>query len=155
MTRIVFFQKWANPSLYFVYFRSFQTINTIFTTNQCDKCPSRIWRWDSNPRPFEHEFSPITTRPGLPTVLEQSLYATMVYVIKYLPTAQVPHYNHDCFLSSRELFSRKRWTTRSVKLGQNVAMSMCNIKMFYNLLTHQLTTWINICTYLLIVNGST
>ena len=29
------------------------------------KCPSSIWCQDSNPRPFEHESSPITTRPGL------------------------------------------------------------------------------------------
>ena len=29
------------------------------------KCPSSIWRRDSNPRPFEHESSPTTTRPGL------------------------------------------------------------------------------------------
>ena len=33
----VFF-KWANPGLFFVYFRSFQTNNTIFTTNKCEKC---------------------------------------------------------------------------------------------------------------------
>ena len=30
------------------------------------KCPSRIWCQDSNPQPFEHELSPITTRRGLP-----------------------------------------------------------------------------------------
>ena len=30
------------------------------------KCPSSIWRRNSNPWPFEHELSPITTRPGLP-----------------------------------------------------------------------------------------
>ena len=31
------------------------------------KCPSSIRCRDSNPRPFEHESSPKTTRPGLPT----------------------------------------------------------------------------------------
>ena len=31
-------KKWANPGLFVVYFRSFQTNNTIFTTNQCEKC---------------------------------------------------------------------------------------------------------------------
>ena len=30
------------------------------------KRPSSIRRWDSNARPFQHESSPITTRPGLP-----------------------------------------------------------------------------------------
>ena len=48
----------------FVYCRSFQTSNTYFTTNQCEKCPSSIRCRDSNPQPFEHESSPITTRPG-------------------------------------------------------------------------------------------
>ena len=61
-----FFKKWANPGLFFIYFRSFQTNNTTFTTNQCEKCPSSIWSWDLNPQPFIHESSPITTRPGLP-----------------------------------------------------------------------------------------
>ena len=49
----VFLKKWANPGLFFIYFRSFQTNNTIFTTNQCEKCPSSTWHWDSNPRPFD------------------------------------------------------------------------------------------------------
>ena len=59
-----YFFKWANLGL----FRSFQTNNTIFTTNQCEKmsCPSWIRRQDSNPRPLEHESPTITTRPGLP-----------------------------------------------------------------------------------------
>ena len=61
--------KWANTGLFFVYFRSFQTYNTIFTTKQYEKMSkgqSSIWRRDWNPQPFEHESSPITTRPGLP-----------------------------------------------------------------------------------------
>ena len=48
-------------------FRSFQTnINTIFTVNQYEKMsiPSSLWHLDSNPRPLDHESSPITTRPG-------------------------------------------------------------------------------------------
>ena len=51
----------------FVYFQSFQTNNTIFTTNQCEKmsCPSSIWHRDLNPQPSERESPPITTRPGL------------------------------------------------------------------------------------------
>ena len=43
-----------------------QTNITIFTSNKCEKCPSNIRCWDSNPRPSEHESSHITTRPGLP-----------------------------------------------------------------------------------------
>ena len=30
-------KKWANSGLFFVYFWSFQTSNTIFTTNECEK----------------------------------------------------------------------------------------------------------------------
>ena len=63
-----FFFKWAIPSLFFVYFRSFQTNNTNLTTNQCEKmsCPSSIPHRDSNPQPSELESPSITTRPGLP-----------------------------------------------------------------------------------------
>ena len=48
-----FLKKWANPGLFFVYFRSFKTNNTIFTTNQCEKmsCPSSFRYWELNPRP--------------------------------------------------------------------------------------------------------
>ena len=31
-----FFKKWANAGLFFIYFWSFQTNNTIFTTNICE-----------------------------------------------------------------------------------------------------------------------
>ena len=58
--------KRANPGNFFVYIGPFQANNTIFTTNQCEKCPSSIQCWDLNPHPFEHESSPITSRPGLP-----------------------------------------------------------------------------------------
>ena len=34
--------KWSNSGLFFVYFQSFKTNITVFTTNQCEKmsCPS-------------------------------------------------------------------------------------------------------------------
>ena len=66
------FFKMGQPGLFFVYFRSFQANITIFTTNKCEKMakwPSSIRRRDSNPRPFKHESSPITTRPGLPPMV--------------------------------------------------------------------------------------
>ena len=45
-----FLKKWSNPSLFFVYFQSFQTNNRALTTNQCVKmsCPSSIQCQDSN-----------------------------------------------------------------------------------------------------------
>ena len=63
---LLFFKKMANPSLFFIYFRSFQTNFTIFTTNKCEKCPSSIRHRESNTRPLDRECLPITTRPGLP-----------------------------------------------------------------------------------------
>ena len=54
----------CQPRHLFVYFRSFQTNNTILTANQSEKCHVR--RRDSNPQPSERESPPITTRPGLP-----------------------------------------------------------------------------------------
>ena len=61
-------KKWANPGLFFIYFWYFQTNNTIFTPNQCEKMlfTSSIQHRYSNPQPLEHESSPKTTRPGLP-----------------------------------------------------------------------------------------
>ena len=85
------FFKWAKPGLFFVYFWSFQTNNTIFTTNQCEKCPSRIRRRDSNPRPFKHEMSTISTRPGLQenSKRQQMKSAVAQLVERLLPTPEV------------------------------------------------------------------
>ena len=57
------FFQWANPGLFFIYFRLFK--NTIFTANKCEKSLSSIWCWDSNSQPLEHESPPRTTRPRL------------------------------------------------------------------------------------------
>ena len=42
-------------------FRLFLSFQANFTTIKCEKCPSSLQLWDSNPRPLEHESSPITT----------------------------------------------------------------------------------------------
>ena len=52
----------GHPRPLFGLFSSFQTNNTIFITNKCEKCPSSTQCWDSNPRPLEHDSSRITTR---------------------------------------------------------------------------------------------
>ena len=67
------------PASFFIFW-SFQTnINTIFTTNQCEKMsiPSSIWCQDSNPWSLDHESSPITTRPGL--------HQHFLFLLKYSP----------------------------------------------------------------------
>ena len=60
------FLNGPTPASFIVYFWSFQTNITIFTTNICEKCPSSMWCWYSNPHPSEHEHPHIITRPGLP-----------------------------------------------------------------------------------------
>ena len=57
------FFKWANPGLFFVYFRSPQQATQFLQQINVKKC---ILCRDSNPRPLKHESSHITTRPGLP-----------------------------------------------------------------------------------------
>ena len=62
----MFFLNGPYPASFSFIFGLFkQTNSSIFTTNICEKCPSSIRCWDLNPRPLEHESSPITTRPGL------------------------------------------------------------------------------------------
>ena len=50
----LYYKKWAYPGLF-----SFIFVCTnkqyIFTKNKCEKCPSSIRCWDSNPRPSEHD----------------------------------------------------------------------------------------------------
>ena len=65
----------GNPRPCFRIFGLFQTnINTIFTTNQCEKCPSSLGCWNLNPRPSDWESHPITTIPGLPPILSINSY---------------------------------------------------------------------------------
>ena len=78
-----FLKKWANPGLFFVYFRSFQTNITIFTI--CEKCPSSIRCRDSNPWPLERESLPITTRPGLPPNSSQLFLWSTILSLYRLP----------------------------------------------------------------------
>ena len=61
------FKKMGHSRSLFRLFLSFQTFITIFTTKiLCEYCPFSILCWDSNTQPSEHEYPPITTRPGLP-----------------------------------------------------------------------------------------
>ena len=52
------------PASFFVYFRFFQTNNTILQQINVKKCPSSLWRWDLNPQSLEHESSHMTTSPS-------------------------------------------------------------------------------------------
>ena len=58
----------TTASFSFIFGLFKQTIQFLQQIN-VKKCPSSIQRQDSNPQPFKHELSPITTRPGLPPKL--------------------------------------------------------------------------------------
>ena len=65
----VFFKYGPTPASFLFSFSLFkQTIQFLQQIN-VKKCPSSIQCRDLNPRPFEHESSPITTRPGLPPTI--------------------------------------------------------------------------------------
>ena len=81
--KILFF-KWANPSLFYHLFSSFQKLITIFTTNKCEKCPSSIRSRDLNSQILEHESTPITIRPGLPPKVFQILTTSRWLLSKWL-----------------------------------------------------------------------
>ena len=59
-------QKNSLASFSFILGLSQANINTIFATNQCEKCPSSMQCRDSNPQPSFCNSHPIDTRPGLP-----------------------------------------------------------------------------------------
>ena len=72
--------KMGHPRPLFCLFSSFQTNITHFTTNICEKCPSSVRCWDSNPRTSEHESPHITTWP---------VFLYFVKFVYHLPT-QIP-----------------------------------------------------------------
>ena len=62
---LIFLNGPTPASLSFIFSLFKQTVQFLQQIN-VKKCPSSIGRQDSKPRPFKHESSPITTRPGLP-----------------------------------------------------------------------------------------
>ena len=62
----VFSKKWANPDLFFIYFRPFKHTLQFLLQINVKKCPSSIQCRVSNSGPLEHASPPMTTRPGLP-----------------------------------------------------------------------------------------
>ena len=50
--------------LFRLFLAFFQTKNTNFTTNKCEKCPASIWHQDFNSRPSDYEPPPLTSRQG-------------------------------------------------------------------------------------------
>ena len=60
---LLFFQKWANPGLFLIYFRLFKHTLQFLQQINVKKCPSSMRCRYSNSQPLVHESPPITTRP--------------------------------------------------------------------------------------------
>ena len=108
-------------------FSPFQTTITIFKTNICEKYPSSIRWWNSNPL---HESPPIITRPGLPSEIR---------AFKLWPDTWAGRFNvkNDCIISgygSRpdwEITSsnaRTRWQIKPGEFRQMFIPRMCNTR---------------------------
>ena len=66
---VFFLLKMGHPRPLFRLFSSFQTNNTILTSNKCENCPSSIQRRDLNSQPSDYKSPHLITRPGLPSWL--------------------------------------------------------------------------------------
>ena len=103
----VFFQNGLSS----VYFRLFkQTLGTIFTTKNL-KMYIQYTCWDSNQGPWEHESTPITTRPWVPPNI-----STFVYIFEWgqLPS-RLSNYQRCC--SCLLLLKAKNVVSSVTRLG--------------------------------------
>ena len=62
---LFFYKRPTSASFSFIFGLSKQTLIQFLQQINVKKCPSSIRHLVSNPRPYKHESSPITTRPGL------------------------------------------------------------------------------------------
>ena len=72
---LAYFQSYkANNTIFKTnWYQSNKANNTIFTTNWYEKSPSNILCRESNSRPLEHQYSPITARPKLPVLIPSDI----------------------------------------------------------------------------------
>ena len=77
---ILFFKKWANPGLFFVYFHLFKQTLQFLQQINVKKCPSSIRRQDSNSQPSDFESPPLTTRPRLPPNILSISYSHPLFI---------------------------------------------------------------------------
>ena len=75
------FYKMSQSRPLFHLLSSFSNTSQIFTTNRnVKKCPTCIQCWVSNSQPLEHESPPITTRPGLSTMLTKVIISIKIEI---------------------------------------------------------------------------
>ena len=106
--------KWANPGLFFVYFRFFQTNITVFTTNICEKTSIQYLVLGFEPTTFGCESLPITTRPEL----WPNLFLFFVFSIKLIINVQYKFFTMTGFkLRSSGIRSNRstNWATTTAQ----------------------------------------
>ena len=112
----------------------FQTNNTIFTTI-CEKCPSSIPCWDSNPRSLDRKSPPVSTRPGLPPCMhwgsleEHSQFLSLEAFFSG-PSFKSKHFFHI------SKWSRLFWCEKS-RVCSNVFLTKHNQIILYQQLSSQ------------------
>ena len=84
-----FLMGYSRPLFHFI-FGLFQTNMTFLQQYNVKQCLSRIWCWDSNPRPLVHESSHITTRPGLPPKIELMSFLLLEQDAHFLEWSRSP-----------------------------------------------------------------
>ena len=62
---LFYFFKYGPSQASFQFIFDFSSKHYNFYNKLCEKCPSSIRCWDSNPQPSEHEPTPLTTRSAL------------------------------------------------------------------------------------------
>ena len=106
----------TQPRPLFRLFSSFQTNNIILTTNKCEKCPTSIWRQESNSQPSDYKSPPLTTRPGLPPRMTGP----------FLRTNNVKNLVSDAWIRTHDLLNhnhKNRPLTRSLLQWKTIEMS--------------------------------
>ena len=120
---IFFLKKWANPDLFFIYFRLFKHTLQFLQQINVKKCPSSIRFRDSNSQPMEHESPPITTRPGLPpknSILLLWLTISLSYpvALTWTHTSLTPGREHSTTLREGSLYLQLVSSLTRLKLAK-------------------------------------
>ena len=115
--RDFFLKKWGHPRpLFRLFLVFFKQTSIQFYSKFCEKCPSSIWHWNSNPQPSELEYPPITTRPGLPPKRGNYFYLMLTvatYTVMGIRKRADLNYSLDLYVNNSIVYQLKRLLTLS------------------------------------------
>ena len=83
---------WNDPSS-----TNFLLTVSINRANKCEKCPSSIRCWDSNPQPLEPDSPPKTTRPGSSPYRKTRFVVQVPGLVKHLHEIVELFMHESCF----------------------------------------------------------